>query len=71
MTLDLKKTGSKFSVQMHGSIHSQYFVAVVSLLVMEFIGQLFKVNKSLLKDNLKWLLKELHKVKSTNHLIIL
>jgi hypothetical protein len=44
------KIGNRYSVQIHGYIHSQYSVAVESQLVMVFIGQLFKVNKRWLRD---------------------
>ena len=46
MMLVQLQTGDKYSEQIHGYIHSQFSVEVENQLVMEFIGQQFKVNKN-------------------------
>lgn len=58
------QTGDKYSEQIHGYIHSQFSVEVENQLVMEFIGQRFKVNKNSLNDKANKIKKEPHKVKS-------
>jgi hypothetical protein len=57
------KTGNRFSETILGCTHSLSFAEVENQLEMEFIGQLFKANKSWLKDKANKQLKEQHRAK--------